>query len=150
MAYTGGAVGLPEVIAKIDKLEQLMRQQANRELRHGAREIAAGVVARRHELLGGSGVPVERAIVEGARVRNDRFVAIQLPGVKPKLSGLRRTNAARAKSLAVAVEWGSRAAQLRNPPRGALVGRNINRIQAAVLTDYQRLLTSILRQYGLI
>ena len=151
MAYTGvTAVGLPEMVDKIQQLERLVRQQANRDLRQGARNISAQVVAQRHSLLGGGGTPQEHAIVEGARVKYDRYVAVQVPGVKPKLSGLERTNAARAKSLAVAVEWGSSDARLKGPPRGALVGRNIRRIELRVLIEYKALLTAVLSKYGLI
>ena len=152
MAYTGGAsveaLGLPEVIKSIGQLEAVMRKEANTELRAGAKLIAAKVV--RGGLIGGSGVPTDPAISAAARPKSDRYISVQVPGVKPKLSGLRKTPAARARSLAIAVEYGSTSPGLKGPPRGALVGRNINRISDTAVREYQQLLARILRKYGLI
>ena len=151
MAYTGIRVdGLAEMVTKLNGLERDLRRNASGELRQGAKGISLGVVARRHSLLGGSGTPQEWGIVEKARVKYDRFVAVQIPGVKPALSGVRRTPAARARSLAIAVEYGSTDPRLSGPPRGALVGRNIGRIIDHVRGDYQSLVLHVLRKYGLL
>jgi hypothetical protein len=150
--YTGGVEvrGLTELVDKVQKLDRELRKEANTELRQGAKNIALRVVSHRHQLLGGSGIPQEWAIVERTRPKYDRYVALQVPGAKPKLSGLRKTNAARAKSLAVAVQWGSADPRLGGPPRGALVGRNVKRLTAYVYRDYEDVVARVLRRYGLI
>lgn len=151
MAYTGVRVdGLADMVTKLGALERDLRRNASGELRQGAKDISLDVVARRHQLLGGSGTPQEWGIVEKARVKYDRFVAVQVPGVKPALSGVKRIPAARARSLAIAVEYGSTDPRLGGPPRGALVGRNIGRISDHVRGDYQQLVLRVLRKYGLL
>jgi hypothetical protein len=152
VAYTGTVEvkGLSEMVDKLQSLDREMRRDANTMMRQGAKEIALHVTANRHQLLGGSGVPVEDAIVEGTRPKYDRYVALQVPGVKPKVSGLKKTNAARAKSLAIAVEWGSSDPRLKGPPRGALVGRNIGRVTRVVRDDYANLVYRVLKRYRLI
>lgn len=150
--YTGTVEvkGLAELVGRIGELDKVLRQDANTELRQGAKAIGLRVVSRRHELLGGSGIPQDARIVEGARIKYDRFVAVRVPGVKPKLSGLRKASAAEGRSLAVAVEYGSQAPQLQHPPKGALVGRNIARITSAVGDDYKDLLYKVLKRHGLL
>lgn len=138
--------GLDVVMRRFQDLEQMVRRQANNDLRDAAGKVSAQVVADRHTLLGGTGIPQEPRIIEGARVKRDRYVAVQVPGVKPRLSGLRRTPAAKAKSLSIAVEWGG----LGVGYRGGLVGRNRGRITSRVLRDYQTEIANILRKYGLI
>ena len=152
MAYTGGAqveaLGLPELIKSIGQLDAALRQQANKDLRTGAKSIAEKVIS--GGMIGGSGVPTDAAITAGARPKYDRYVAVQVPGVKPKLSGLRKVPAARAKSLSIALEYGSTSPGLKGPPRGALAGRNIGRINSFAVGEYQALLARVLRKYGLI
>jgi hypothetical protein len=152
VAYTGTVEvkGLTEMVGKIQSLDRELRKDANTMMRQGAKDIAIRATAHRHTLLGGSGVPVEHAIVEGTRPKYDRYVALQVPGVKPKVSGLKRASAARAKSLAVAVEWGSADPRLKGPPQGAIVGRNIGRLTRFVRDDYAALVTRVLTKYGLI
>lgn len=152
MAYTGTVKvqGIGELVGKIQDLDRELRREANTEMRQGAKDIAIRVNNRRHTFLGGSGTPTERAIVEQTSPKYDRYVALQVPGTKPKLRGLKRTRAARAKSLAVAVEWGSTDPRLKGPPKGALVGRNIGKIERFVYADYQALVHRVLTRYGLI
>ena len=151
MAYTGVRVdGLAELVGRLGNLEHDLRRPASGELRQGAKAISLGVVARRHSLLGGAGTPQEYGIVDKARAKYDRYVAVQIPGVKPALSGVRRIPAARARSLAIALEYGSTDPRLNGPPRGALVGRNIGRISDHVRGDYQQLVLRVLRRYGLL
>jgi hypothetical protein len=63
---------------------------------------------------------------------------------------LKKIPAARARSLAVAVEWGSDDPRLGNPPRGALVGRNIHRLTLFVYRDYADVVYRTLKRYGLL
>jgi len=151
MAYTGIEVeGLADLVDRLGGLEKDLRRSANGELRQGAKSIAYGVVANRHTLLGTPGHPQSRAIVDAVRPKSDRFVAVQVPGVKPALSGLKKTRAARAKSLSIALEYGSTDRRLSGPPRGALVGRNIKRISDYVRGDYQQLVKRVLTKYRLL
>ena len=154
MAYTGVLMeteGLSDLVDRIQTLERELKRRANGDLRQASKNIALEVVANRHQYLGrGAMVQVDSRIVDVTRVKYDRYVAVQVPGVKPKMSGLRKTNADRAKSLAVAVEWGSDYPALNNPPKGALVGRNIARLSSWTLPLWKIELARILRQYGLI
>jgi hypothetical protein len=158
MAYTGTVEikGLAEMVDKVQGLEREMRRDANTALRQGSKDISLSVVSNRHSLLGGGGPPQEWGIVDGARVKYDRYVAVQVPGRKPvgqtkgTMRGLIKTPAARAKSLAVAVEWGSDDPRLKGPPRGAIVGRNVGRLTRYVRDDYASLVAYVLRRYGLL
>jgi hypothetical protein len=162
VAYTGAPGvqidGIRELVNKLQSLEKELRTDANTELRQGAKDIALDVVKHRHDLLGGGGTPQEWGIVDATRVKYDRYVAVRVPGIKPRsrskpgkvMTGLRRTPAARAKSLAIAVEWGSTDPRLGRPPKGALVGRNITRITDHVIDDYEQLLNRVLHRFGLV
>jgi hypothetical protein len=151
VAYTGTVEvkGLTEMVDKLQSLDRELRREANGMMRQGAKDIAIHVVNNRGQLFDVEGVRDQR-IIEGIRPKYDRYVALQVPGVKPKLSGLKPIPAARAKSLAVAIEWGSSDPRLKNPPRGALVGRNIGRITRYVRGDYAQLVAAVLKRYGLI
>jgi hypothetical protein len=152
VAYTGTieVKGLAEMVDKLQGLDRELRKDANTMLRRGAKDIAIAATARRASLLGGSGVPADSPIVEATRPKYDRYMALAVPGVKPKMSGLRRTPAARAKSLAIAMEYGSTDPRLKGPPRGALVGRNIRKVTVFVRDDYANLVYRVLKRYGLI
>jgi hypothetical protein len=161
MAYTGTPGvridGIRQLVNSLQTLDKELRTDANTQLRQGAKDIALDVVAHRHDLLGGGGTPQEWGIVEGARPKYDRYVAIRVPGVKPKsrnhggpIRGLKKTPAARAKSLAIAVEWGSTDPRLNHPRKGAIVGRNIGRITEFVADDYEQLVHRVLHRVGLI
>ena len=154
MAYTGVGVdfeGWEELLGRIKTLDRELKKRANGDLRQASKNIALDVVADRHHWFGrGSVVQVDSRIVDVVRVKYDRLVAVQVPGVKPRMSGLKKIKADRAKSLAVAVEWGSDWPALNNPPKGALVGRNIARLSSWTLPLWKSELARILRQYGLI
>lgn len=154
MAYTGVAIdveGAKELVSRLNKLEGEFKKRANGDLRRASKDIALGVVDRKHTYLGGSGAgPVGAAVVDGVRVKYDRFVAVQVPGVKPKVSGMKKHNAARAKSISVAIEWGSNWPGLGNPPKGVLVGRNMARLSRDVFPMWQAALGRVLADYGLI
>jgi hypothetical protein len=151
VAYTGTVEvkGLTEMVGKLQSLDRELRRDANTMMRQGAKDISIHVVNNRGSLFHTDGVRDER-IIEAIRPKYDRYVALAVPGVKPKLSGLKKTPAARAKSLAIAVEWGSADPRLNNPPRGALVGRNIGKVTRFVRDDYANLVYRVLKKYGLI
>lgn len=154
MAYTGVTMdvdGIAEVMRKFNDLEKIVRREANREMRQGSKNIAWGLVNRRHQYFGrGAMVQVDSRIVDAVGVKYDRYVAVQLPQSKPRMSGLKKIPAGKARSLAIAVEWGSDYPPLHGPPRGALVGRNIRRIELDVRDDWLELFNYVLRKYGLI
>ena len=154
MAYTGVGVdfeGWEELLGKINNLDRELKKRANGGLRQATKNIALDVVADRHHWFGrGAMVQVDSRIVDVVRVKYDRLVAVQVPGVKPRLSGVKKIDRDTAKSLAVAVEWGSDWPALHNPPKGALVGRNIRRLTVWCAPRWEKELDRILRQYGLI
>ena len=153
MAYSGGTgvdfEGWAELVKKLNTLEdKVLKKDANRDLRNASKAIALDIIGSR--MLGGSGVPTEPAMLAATRPKYDRYVAIQIPGTKPKLSGLKKESAARAKSLAIAIEYGSDAPALKGPPSGALAGRNVSRITSKAAREWETQVDKILRKYGLI
>ena len=127
-------------------MEAELRRNANGELRRASKAIAERVPP----MLGGSGAPQESAILAAAGPKSDRLVAVAVPARKPRLSGLRRTPAGKAKTLAFAVEGGSGAKQFHGPPVRALVGRHMGRVRAIADPEYRRVLAQIMTKYGLI
>jgi hypothetical protein len=147
VGYSGVRIeGLDEALASFRTLEVELRRNANGELRKASKEIAAAIPG----MLGGGGSPQEAAVVAAARPKSDRYVVVAVPGVKPKLSGLRRESSADAKSIAYALEDGSSLPQFRGAARGGLVGRNIGRITDYAVPRYIAALEGIMRRAGLL
>lgn len=138
--------GIDDCLRAFGSLEGELRKNANGELRRTSKAIAAGLVP----LLGGSPSPQERAFLDAAAPKSDRYVVLAVPSRKPKLAGLRRTPAAEAKRLAWAIENGSGYAPFRSPPAGGLVARNRDKITARAVPQYTRAMIDIMRKYRLL
>ena len=138
--------GVEACMAAFQSLETSLRRNANGELRAASKAIASGM----QPLLGGSGAPQETAILAAAGPKSDRFVVLAIPSRKPKLSGLRKMPAARARTLAYALESGSTQPQFRGPAKDSLVFGHRKALMAYALPRYQRALAGIMRKYGLL
>lgn len=137
--------GLDECLAAFKGLQSDLRREANGELRTAAKQIAADMIP----LLGGSGAPQEAALIASLGPRSDRLVTVAVVR-KPKLSGLKRTPAAKAKGAVLwPVEIGSDAPQFHGPPTGAIAGRHRDRLARAAIPRYTEALAAIMRKWGL-
>lgn len=139
--------GVEQCLRALQGLQGDLRKLANGELRTAAKGIGRDVVI---PLLGGSGAPQEDKIVAAAGPKSDRYVVVAVPSKKPKLSGLRKTPAAKAKRIAFALEGGSTYPPFHSPRQGSVVQEHVPAMRAKAVPRYKQELARILTRYGLI
>lgn len=146
--------GIRECLNAFQGLETDLRRTANGRLRDVATHVADGI---RENLPGwnNSSAPQADAIVEAARVKRDRIPAVAVPGVKPALSGLKKTPVSGKKGaykIGIPVEnpqGRTTANQFHAPAKGSMVGRNKSRIEGFALPQYTYGLAKVMREWGL-
>jgi hypothetical protein len=138
--------GLDECLRAFSGLSAELRRPANGELRQASRQIAGDMIP----LLGGSSAPQEAALIASLGPRSDRLVTVAVVR-KPKLSGMKRTPAAKAKGAVLwPVEIGSDAPQFHSPPTGAIAARHRDRLARFAIPRYTEALATIMRRWGLL
>ena len=164
--------GLDEVLKSFNGLQKDLRKEANRELREAASQIATAhlMPALPGWAAAASTAPLATKVVQTARVRRDRKVAVRIGSVLPPLDSFSKgRRMKRKKENAAAVAWGSESGpdgghlpgsasggEGRNfyrVPRnlsGFWIGRNLGRISPKAVDAYTTALISIARKYGLL
>lgn len=73
----------------LGEVESGMQDQANKEMRDAAQQIAKSLIPAMKSMAAMSPMPIAPALAETARAKRDRMVVVQVGGVNPKLSGFK-------------------------------------------------------------
>lgn len=142
--------GIDECLRAFSSLEGQLKKNANGDLRKASKEIANGIVGMLPGFAASTGAPQADAIARAAGPKSDRYVVVAVPNKKPKLSGLKKTSATKAKRLGFAIEGGSDYAPFHNPAAGSFIADHRNKMISYAVPRYERAVTDLLRKYDLI
>lgn len=143
-------VGIEECLRAFQGLDKELRKNANGELRKASRQIASGIVQKIPGYAAGTGAPQAPAIAKAAGPKSDRYVVVAVPNKKPKMKGLKKTPAAKAKLIGWAVEGGSGYPPFHRPVAGSLVSSHREELAQYAIPLYTKAVADIMRKYDLI